>query len=516
VKTDVCLVLEGTYPYVAGGVSTWVAQILQHMPHLRFSILYIGPSRDAPRSPKYAIPPNVAEIREVFVHDYPEPSRRPAGTSPLSREDWQVIERFQHDVGEGRSADVMAVSRVVEKLPTAEAFMDVMARSPQAWEAIVKTYEAAAPEGVSFLDYFWIHRFINLPALKLLTSPLPNARLYHAASTGYAGLLAAKARAATGAPLILTEHGLYTRERRIEIYSAEWIEDSAAEAFLDLRRSQSYFKDWWTRFFLGLSRTAYEAADVITTLFEANRWVQLRDGAPQERTRLIPNGIDTAAFGRMTPRVRSEGDPLRIGFVGRVTAIKDVKTLLRALATLRGRNVPFEALIMGPTDEEAEYAEECRELAGSLDLHEQVRFLGRVDVTRYYEELDVVVLTSISEAQPFVILEANCAGLPVVATAVGACPELLEGRTPPDRALGPSGLLTPVASPVATADALERLARSPDLARRMGQAGRERVTTYYDLANVMNEYLDLYETLLYAGRPEGRRLRPASAAGTGA
>ena len=47
-KSDVCLILEGTYPYVAGGVSHWVAQILDHMPHLRFSMLYIGASANAP------------------------------------------------------------------------------------------------------------------------------------------------------------------------------------------------------------------------------------------------------------------------------------------------------------------------------------------------------------------------------------------------------------------------------------------------------------------------------------
>jgi len=249
-----------------------------------------------------------------------------------------------------------------------------------------------------------------------------------------------------------------------------------------------------------MSRMAYAACARITTLFEANRRTQERDGAPVERTQIIPNGIDTNAFSSIENERRAAGEPFRVGFVGRVSAIKDVKTLLRALSIVKRRGQAFEAFIMGPMDEEEEYAAECREMTGALDIEEEVKFTGRVNVKEYYGKMDVIVLTSISEGQPFVILEANCAGVPVVATDVGACRELLEGRTPEDRALGPSGLITPVATPEATAEALQTLADSPDLAHRMGEAGRMRVLRSYDLRDVMNQYLQLYETHLYAGR----------------
>ena len=83
---------------------------------------------------------------------------------------------------------------------------------------------------------------------------------------------------------------------------------------------------------------------------------------------------------------------------------------------------------------------------------------------------------------------------------LGACRELLEGRTEEDKALGASGFITPVATPEATATALDVIAMNPDMAREMGEAGRKRVLTYYDIRDVMNQYLDLYETHLYAGR----------------
>jgi glycosyltransferase involved in cell wall biosynthesis len=129
-----------------------------------------------------------------------------------------------------------------------------------------------------------------------------------------------------------------------------------------------------------------------------------------------------------------------------------------------------------------------------------VEFTGKVDARRYYEALDVSVLTSLSEGQPLAVLEAMACGIPVVATDVGSCRELLEGRTPEDRALGPAGLVTRVADPEDTARAILRLARDPELRRAMGEAGRRRVRAYYRLDQVREAYLELYRSLAEAHR----------------
>ena len=100
------------------------------------------------------------------------------------------------------------------------------------------------------------------------------------------------------------------------------------------------------------------------------------------------------------------------------------------------------------------------------------------------------------------VLEANAAGLPIIATDVGACRELVEGRTPEDRALGISGMITPVATPNATAAALEELAKDPALCVEMGAAGRERVKRFYDLRDVMHRYQELYESFIRTGIEE--------------
>jgi len=482
---------------VAGGVSTWVAQILAAMPHLRFSILFIGSNRQQALTLKYAIPPNVEEVRNVFVHDYPSASFADGQHVNLNAAAWHALAAFQEAILHGQAANIADIYRAVSEAKSDKELVTTLAYSREAWNQITSLYEKHAPAGFPFLDFFWAHRFIHIPALRLLRIALPPARVYHAASTGYAGWLGAKASQVCGSPLIITEHGIYTRERRLEIFNAEWIREREAEPFLDMQRRGSFTRQWWIKFFETIGRTAYGAAQRITSLFSANVTAQIKDGAPPERTEIIPNGIDPRPYLKIAPRVRAANDPLSIGFIGRVAAIKDVKTLLRALAILRGRRIDFHAAILGPLDEEEDYAEDCQRLANTLEIDKMTTFYGRVDVHEWLPRLDAVVLTSISEGQPFVILEAGAAGLPVVATDVGACREMLLGREGEDAALGAGGIVTAVASPSETAAALEALARHPELGRRLGANGRRRVLRFYDLTAVMQRYQGLYENYLY-------------------
>ncbi|MFO7942034.1 MAG: aldehyde ferredoxin oxidoreductase C-terminal domain-containing protein, partial [Bacillota bacterium] len=82
------------------------------------------------------------------------------------------------------AVDVAAVSRVVEKLEGPGHLMQELAHTPESWRAVTRQYGLACPGGLSFLDYFWIHRFINTPALNLLRTELPAARVYHSACMG--------------------------------------------------------------------------------------------------------------------------------------------------------------------------------------------------------------------------------------------------------------------------------------------------------------------------------------------
>jgi glycosyltransferase involved in cell wall biosynthesis len=121
-----------------------------------------------------------------------------------------------------------------------------------------------------------------------------------------------------------------------------------------------------------------------------------------------------------------------------------------------------------------------------------LEFIGRQKPTEFMASIDIMLLTSISEGLPLVILEAFSASIPVVLTDVGACREMIEGRTAPDRELGPAGVVTRIYSPEDTAEGLVHLIKSPELVDDMGEAGRERVERYYVESDIIGQYKQIY------------------------
>jgi glycosyltransferase involved in cell wall biosynthesis len=158
---------------------------------------------------------------------------------------------------------------------------------------------------------------------------------------------------------------------------------------------------------------------------------------------------------------------------------------------------------MGPTDEQPDYYRECKALAAELGLSEAVRFTGQVNVAHFFPYIHINVLTSVSEAQPLSVLEAGAAGVPTVATDVGACREILYGRPDEHPALGDGGMLTDVASPAQTAAAIGALLRDHDRRQRLGSAMQERVKRYYHLDVVDTAYARIYQQYCHAPSSRG-------------
>ena len=248
------------------------------------------------------------------------------------------------------------------------------------------------------------------------------------------------------------------------------------------------------RAFRSFSRACYEACDPIVTLYEGNTVLQIEDGAQRARLRVIPNGIDLARYG--APQREAGPRPPTVALIGRVVPIKDVKTFLRAAARLRDSIPELRALVLGPLDEDSGYVGQCRTLVDHLGLGGTVTFTGRVTLTDYLPQIDVVVLTSLSEAQPLVILEAGAAGIPSVATDVGACREMILGRSDEAPSLGAGGVVTPVANPAATAEAMARLLGDVAFRERCSRTIQARVQRHYDKADLDRRYRALYAELI--------------------
>jgi polysaccharide biosynthesis protein PelF len=499
---DVCLVLEGTYPYVPGGVSSWVHELVRRLPEQKFSLLHIGPRRGAYGPPRYELPPNVVGLVEHYLQAEQrvlepkereqlrkEIEKRIRGARKLPKHGSRTLDAFRRLQLDNQIDDAL-----IDDLAQADCTVDELLHGDEAFALIGEVYRACAPTA-PFLDFFWSFRSMHVPLLTLLFAEMPRARAYHSISTGYAGVLAAVASRRTGRPMLLTEHGIYAREREMELARSSWITERTVDPRIPAQ-TISPLRRFWIRFFRRLSQIAYLQASSVVTLSEVNRTKQLADGAAADRTSIIPNGVDTqrlaANMGERIPR--AAGTPLRVGFVGRVVPIKDVVTLIKAV-DLALEEVRLAVELIGPAEEDPAYAARCRELVATLDRKDEIRFVGSRPLAEIYRNLDVVVLTSFSEGQPLVILEAHAAGVPVIATDVGACREMLEG-TEQDAHFGPSGIVTRVAAPEETAAALVRLAREPALLRRMGEAGKARVEASYTEAAMLGSYRSLYDRLV--------------------
>ena len=182
--------------------------------------------------------------------------------------------------------------------------------------------------------------------------------------------------------------------------------------------------------------------------------------------------------------------------IGRVVPIKDVKNFIRALRSVINQMPEAEGWIAGPENEDPAYAEECKLLIASLGLQDRVRFLGFQRLTELLPKVGLVVLSSISEALPLVLLEGFAAGVPAVSTDVGSCRQLIEGLDDADRAIGASGRVVGLADPKALADAAVELLSDPVAWQRASDAGVERVHRYYSLELMLGRYRAVYERAL--------------------
>ena len=136
---------------------------------------------------------------------------------------------------------------------------------------------------------------------------------------------------------------------------------------------------------------------------------------------------------------------------------------------------------------------EVKNLQKFFGLEKNIRFLGFQKVEDLMPRIGLVVLSSISEALPLVLLEGYAAGVPAVSTDVGSCRQLVEGLDAADRALGSSGKIVPIADPQQLADAALSLLNNPVAWQAASQAAIARVERYYTDTMMFDRYRAVYD-----------------------
>ncbi|MGD0811505.1 MAG: GT4 family glycosyltransferase PelF [Acidimicrobiales bacterium] len=468
---NITLITEGTYPHHMGGVSVWCDQLLSHIPDHRFDILAISGGADEKNV--WEMPSNVGTVSTVPLWA-PVPSRR--ASRDLRARFMPVQERLLHSLavennGAGFAqclqelAGFARAGELTAAMSSKDAVSMLMEIAPNCQERL----GAAGQERLSVADAVDILVRLEHSLRPLAIAP-PEADLCHTTANGLGTLPALAAKWANGTPFLLTEHGVYLRE----LYLAH-----PPGSMSQLARSTVL------RFFKLLIETAYEYADIVAPVCRYNRLWEVANGTPPSRIRPVHNGVDPKAF----PVATSEPALPTLVFVGRIDPLKDIETLLWAFAGVRAKLPKARLRLFGPVPEGGEaYFQRCTQLASELGLSDGgANFEGKISPpAQAYHTGHVVVLTSISEGLPYVVLEAMASGRPVVATDVGGVAE----------AVGDAGLLVPPKDPSAVASACVTLLSDKRKRKALARASRARVLEFFDVKHCFATYRGLYEELV--------------------
>ena len=512
----VALLTEGTYPYHPGGVSVWCDQLVRGMAPHRFTIYSIVAASDL--HPTWDLPDNVDALHSIALWGDPQSKgsrlfkrvRKTLGhigDALVEEDDTPGLFSAQRDSANENAATPRRQSSSAKTRRDAEAH--------DAFEAFA--WSMAKPDGGSeFLD--GLHRLFDIAhgaplidslrssesldvllavmrrmqlddrsasiaptvvtvadaclaldlierQLRPLFEPPPVVDLCHATSNGLAVLPGLGAYWTYGTPLIISEHGIYLRERYLSI-----------NAFTYSRPVRSILLS----FFKHLTWSGYQVATAMAPGSEYNvLWLEA-NGCDPSRIRPIYNGVDAANFIRSS----SEPDVPTLVWLGRIDPLKDVETLLHTFARVREVKPETRLRIFGTASKENRgYLKLCEELADSLGLGDSVTFEGHVEsVLDAYHAGDVVLLTSISEGFPYTLIEAMAAGKATVATDVGGVRE----------ATGGAGIIVPPRDPQRMADACLIFLNDIGLRNLVGRAARERILSRFTLDHSLAVFGDLY------------------------
>jgi len=205
-------------------------------------------------------------------------------------------------------------------------------------------------------------------------------------------------------------------------------------------------------------------------------------GLPPEKVTLIYNGIELPVslhMSRQTARARLglSSEETVLGVVSRLDPAKGIDVLIRAMPCVENATL----VIVGDGVERAL----LEKLAGELGVSRRIVWAGyQPEVYNLLPAFDVFVQPSRFEGLPTTVIEAMAAGLPVVATAVGGTPEVVED--------GVTGLLLPPADPAALAKAINHLLGDPPLRLALGRAGRERAARQFSVEQMVRQTEALY------------------------
>lgn len=506
VDVDVAIVMESTYPYLKGGVSAVVHDIITGNPDLTFGIIHITWDSHSPLKDLYGMPDNVAWVKVLYLsmEEHQEDFLR------ARPRDLRMNRRQRRELSRRILGAMLSLAQDGQTEPLWDLISEGLSASRRypVWAILgtrefMEAYHDMMPDlGMSMTDIFWCLRDFFSLAYAVLAEPVPRAQVYHAHTTGYAMLLGVNAAREHGTKVLLTEHNLYVRdtvntllERRLDLN----VRLTDYRTF-DVTGRERMWMAWW----LEMGRLCYPYAYASTYLYpraitEANEL-----GGDSGRAIVIPNGIVTSEFdasyaARLAAieEIKKEGADKhlwKLVYIARVVPIKGLLDMIDSVRLMVDRGLNIHLDVCGPTEHMPSYFEQCLTRIVEQGLESVITIRGTVKVRELLPEFDLFVLPSYNEGLPVVSLETMGAGIPTVSTDVGAVRSVVEDMIVTDdgQTWDPCGIIIEPGDPTVMADKVQEVISDVDLYERLSLNARGRVEAAYDLVKVNASYNTIY------------------------
>jgi len=491
-KPIVLFETEGSYPFSGGGVSTW-AHILCSELETQIDFYIYAITGNPFVESRYKLPDNIKKVIHIPLWGVEEPvqyynaeepfsyqiEKRARTTRSVVKEHFMPIFRDFVDCLFDPFCDPQKISEVIygmwkyftrydykQTMKETTLWIDFKDHLIDEFEAHKDNKEEPRVFDVTF-GMRWLYHFM----MPLATNIPKEVDITHATIAGFPALASIVAKYEYGTPSIVTDHGVYIRERLINLGRAD----------------MPYFSK---QLLLNLStivtRAVYFTADQISPVTTANQKWEMKFEADESKIIPIYNGVDTSVF-KPTLKPAHTADKPTVVAVAHIFPLKDIETMIRTCDLVRKEIPEVQFIVYGSLDVDKEYVHKCEQLIEDLEVGDNFRFGGFHDKpSMVFNEGDISILTSISEGFPYTVIESMSCQRPVVATDVGGIKD----------ALHDCGILCKPRDPRAIADGVIKLLSDTELRLELGKKSREKVLLNFTTKRSVDSYYDSYKNLL--------------------
>ncbi len=475
---------EGTYPYVTGGVSSWADILMHELKNIDFTLIPIQMHPYVKL--KFDIPANVVDIINVPLWGTEEPIEYIRQIDFSRIYESKIKTKTSKSIEKLKPIMILVLDHIFRKKNDLDAVGDAIYdfyeyfhiydyyetfRDEELWiiykEYIMEHYKNTKEDIPTVFDMIEGLRYLYRFFISLLPK-LPKAHIYHSSAAAFCGLSCIIAKKKYNSKFLLTEHGVYMREQYL----------SASRNLMPYRTKE---------FMMGLitliSKLNFHFADIVAPVCNYNSRWEKKWGVDEKKIYTIYNGIDTNKFKKFD--VQKDKSRFIVVMVARIDPLKDIETFIKTaeIVSKKISNVLFK--LYGPIVDK-KYYESCKKLIEELDIAENFEFAGSTNSPEStYNESDVVMLTSISEAFPFVVIEAMACEKVVISSDVGGTKEVLDGY----------GHIVKPKDYQEFADKVIYTLENPDIAKEMGRDAREFILNGFTIENMVENYNMTYKNL---------------------